>query len=871
MTACVNRKHTKKVAAVVTASLVGALSLGAAPVAAVADTGIETLAATPQQDIDGASLTAAENGKGQGVEIPEKGVITFEAGKGEYLVPTQLTPEFGGAIDLDYAGLGMNANCVYYSGYDASGTPVDPETTALGEGKYSVKVTISDADSKYNGCTKVINFRIVGNKLDGATIFNANKGNSDTTKTGFTYSAAGQTIGVALDGVVLSASEYDLYYVVDGGDISTAAPLTDGIKLDAGKYLALVCEEGGSSSDPIEQIPFTVDQLDLADAGMAIADVAMTDPKPTACTDANGNSYTSGNWVNIAISGGAWGTKGEFTATISVNSGNANAKKNLKGTATVKFNAIDGTVLTAADFEYDGNDFMTALDGKTFDLSKGQRVDLSKVTVINGTDELDTDLYDVWVTDEDGNTVDDSSVSTPGTWHVNARVNAAANEHELGSCTVTATVNVTAGEVASDDYAFLYKGEVTGNLNLVYNGSDVLDDLETVVKVDGKTLVEGEDYTVEVKKGTQVVDSIVDAGDYTVTIKSDKYDIADALAGGNSIDVKITPLVLTNRVYASSELMQDFGGNKVIPYTGEAIDADFEFGYYTDKDGNQATLTATNADELTWNALPEGTVVIRSIDYYEDGVGRPVTDEDTDEILETGDYILNLRLGDDVINYSLASHVGMPIVTVSDKGVYYDVPNNEWFSEPVYSAKKLGYMSGYDSTQLFGPNDSLTRGQAACVLYNMATSTGSGSADDVTDGTYNEYIGYATKFSDVDIHAYYAAAVGWASKTGVVNGYGDGTFAPNENITREEFAAMLSNYAKALGKFEAAPEGALDSFADAGQVSDWATESVAWAVANKVMGNNGSINATSDITRAEVAAMAVNYQPENLSSSDLLR
>ncbi|MCF6413259.1 S-layer homology domain-containing protein [Collinsella tanakaei] len=75
---------------------------------------------------------------------------------------------------------------------------------------------------------------------------------------------------------------------------------------------------------------------------------------------------------------------------------------------------------------------------------------------------------------------------------------------------------------------------------------------------------------------------------------------------------------------------------------------------------------------------------------------------------------------------------------------------------------------------------------------------------------------------------------------------------------------MLANYAKAMGKFEAADESALDSMSDANTVSDWAEANVAWAVENGVMGNGGFVAGQSNITRAEVAAMAVNYQPEAL-------
>lgn len=99
-----------------------------------------------------------------------------------------------------------------------------------------------------------------------------------------------------------------------------------------------------------------------------------------------------------------------------------------------------------------------------------------------------------------------------------------------------------------------------------------------------------------------------------------------------------------------------------------------------------------------------------------------------------------------------------------------------------------------------------------------------------------------------------------------MNGH-DGQFRPTDDITREEFAAMLANYVKATGKFVASDGSALAGLSDASSVSAWAQESVAWAVENEVMGNGGFVAPQDDITRAEVAAMAVNYQPESLDGT----
>lgn len=177
----------------------------------------------------------------------------------------------------------------------------------------------------------------------------------------------------------------------------------------------------------------------------------------------------------------------------------------------------------------------------------------------------------------------------------------------------------------------------------------------------------------------------------------------------------------------------------------------------------------------------------------------------------------------------------------------------------VNKAADNGYINGYAGTTLFGPEAQIKRGDVACVLFNMAGAPGIDN-----DNFVDEDGNFLTGFSDVNGHAYYAQAIAWAKQAGVVNSYGDGTFKPESMVTREEFACMLANYAKLTGNYEAADSKALDGFADKGSVSDWAVDSVAWAVEGEIMGNGGSLDGTGVITRAQVAAMAVNYQPAKL-------
>ncbi len=170
---------------------------------------------------------------------------------------------------------------------------------------------------------------------------------------------------------------------------------------------------------------------------------------------------------------------------------------------------------------------------------------------------------------------------------------------------------------------------------------------------------------------------------------------------------------------------------------------------------------------------------------------------------------------------------------------FLDLRASHWASGVVSRAVEYGLINGYKDGR-FGPNDKVTRGQVAVILWNMA---GKPTAR-----------GAARTFPDVTAGKYYYDAVRWASSVGVVNGYGNGRFGPNDNVTREQLAVMLSNYAQ--GKGSAA---IYRSMRDAGSVSSWARSAVGWCFRNKIISGtkDGRINPRGNATRAEAAKMVV--------------
>lgn len=176
--------------------------------------------------------------------------------------------------------------------------------------------------------------------------------------------------------------------------------------------------------------------------------------------------------------------------------------------------------------------------------------------------------------------------------------------------------------------------------------------------------------------------------------------------------------------------------------------------------------------------------------------------------------------------------------------LFPDVPEGHWAAKVVASAVDRGLLSGYSNGK-FGAEDNITRGQVAVILWNMAGKPGARSG--------------ARSFSDVPSGKYYYQAVRWASSVGVVSGYSGGKFGPEDNVTREQLAVMLSNYASKVGGI--ATTGSASDFAsmsDASSVSGYARGAVGWCFRSKILsGSGGKVMPQGNATRAQAAKMVV--------------
>ena len=180
------------------------------------------------------------------------------------------------------------------------------------------------------------------------------------------------------------------------------------------------------------------------------------------------------------------------------------------------------------------------------------------------------------------------------------------------------------------------------------------------------------------------------------------------------------------------------------------------------------------------------------------------------------------------------------IIPIEWKNPFTDVKESDWFYENVRYVYENKLFAGVSDTE-FAPNTEMTRAMLVTVLYR---------AEGEPAITRN------IPFADIDMNEYYANAVIWAAANGIVNGYDENTFAPNDNITREQIAAIMERYADFKGA-DTTQTGDLSQFTDEADISDWARDNVSWAVGAGLISGKGDgiLDPLGNATRAEVAAI----------------
>ncbi|MCI8989639.1 MAG: SH3 domain-containing protein [Lawsonibacter sp.] len=180
-------------------------------------------------------------------------------------------------------------------------------------------------------------------------------------------------------------------------------------------------------------------------------------------------------------------------------------------------------------------------------------------------------------------------------------------------------------------------------------------------------------------------------------------------------------------------------------------------------------------------------------------------------------------------------------VQVASVYVHNDVQPGHWAYDAVEYCYEHGVCSGISST-LFGPDNSMIRGDFMLMLYNAAGKPA---------------VTAASTFTDVAETDYYYTAISWAQSRGLASGTGEGRFSPRDPITREQAFSLLYRYLPIIGK--ACPDGelsVLDQFADKQNVSEYAQTAAATLVSQGLAsGSAGNLDPRGTLTRAQMASL----------------
>lgn len=191
--------------------------------------------------------------------------------------------------------------------------------------------------------------------------------------------------------------------------------------------------------------------------------------------------------------------------------------------------------------------------------------------------------------------------------------------------------------------------------------------------------------------------------------------------------------------------------------------------------------------------------------------------------------------------------------TETTKLNFTDVKESDWFYKGVAYVVDKDIMSGVSENE-FAPSGKLTRAMLVQMLYNMESRP----ACDAENA-----------FMDVPVGQWYTDAVIWANDAKIVSGMGEGLFAPNMEITREQMVAMLYNYAKYRG-YDVTASADLSAFADNASVSTWAQPAMQWAVAEGYISGMGDnqLAPQGTATRAEIASVIMRFMEATAESAE---
>ena len=427
----------------------------------------------------------------------------------------------------------------------------------------------------------------------------------------------------------------------------------------------------------------------------------------------------------------------------------------------------------------------------------------------------------------------------------------------------------------------------TSTLNLVENETDTLTATVEPSNATNKdvTWASSNNAVVTVDQNGNV--EAVGAGTATITVtaQGDSTKSASCTVTVTASTVPVTGVSLNKDSLAlgvgdsetlTATVKPEDATNKAVTWTSSnsTVATVDQNGVVTAVAPGTATITVTTADggftatctvtvrpdvppanpnyRITVEATQGGTV---TADPTAAKAGATVTlTPDPDAGYQVGAVAVTDRFGDAVAvteqadgTYTFTMPNGQVTVTVTFAEAplpFPDVTEGDWFYDAVRCAYETGLMDGVGDN-LFAPNSETTRAQLVTILYRLAGQPEPGGD---------------SGFSDVETGTWYTDAVAWAAENGIVNGVSDTEFAPGDDITREQLAAILYRYAAYQG-YDVSQRADLSGFGDASSISGYAQEALSWAHAQGlVLGfEDGSLRPQGTASRAQIAAVLMRF------------
>jgi len=216
------------------------------------------------------------------------------------------------------------------------------------------------------------------------------------------------------------------------------------------------------------------------------------------------------------------------------------------------------------------------------------------------------------------------------------------------------------------------------------------------------------------------------------------------------------------------------------------------------------------------------------------------------------EYICSEELGtitEDGVFLATGSPGYQSTITVSAGGLTYQFDvgissdfsdiEGHWAESFIQTLYSLGVVNGVTETS-FAPESGIKRGDFMLMLHRAVNTP---QAEE------------SSTFSDVSSDMYYAGAISWASKNAIATGYDDGSFKPEETLTREQAFTFVYRFLSAMGKeLDATDSTILSEFLDFAELSDYALEPTETLISLQlVSGSDGKLTPKQTLTRAQMA------------------